>query len=652
MQNYWAIAIGINQYQSLQPLMYAQWDAYNLQQYLQSSANFSREKCWLLTDASAPIAGHATLPTRENIQHHIVELCQRQVAANEILWVFFSGYGVHADGRDYFLPLDGDPNRPIATGIPISELFATLKTAPTSNIILLLDMKQGGGASSAQSNHLGQHTLALAREHNLATILSCQPGQFSHETLALRQGLFTAALLEGLQHYGCITLEHLVQHLSNRLPELSEQHWRPRQEPGVIVPGELRYQLILPGKETIVGEEVVLTEPDTVLETAPDAAPQPPGLPGPSAPPSINGPQAPLQDSDQSELSSEDEETFWRNLLRWGGLLLALLLTGVLVRNWSAFRGEPTAPLPDNASLGTGRLSPNVTRPPESTDNNESNSSESAVSSPLTFDAESSDTLFESPIDGAQQAIAAGLPLEALQWLDQVPANEQTDIYANLRANAEQLNNQVAQTNQAILNEALASMNRARQETPVNQASDFHRAIVQASRIQPGQPLYEETQQYIQRWGRVILDLAQARAGTGSYEDAIAAAQLIPQNQPELYSVAEQLIAQWQQNITQTSTSQDVIEQANRLIQPGQASSYNDAINQLRSIQPGQLGYEDARGQMNQWGQEILQIAYDRAAIGDAYGAINAAALVPEDAEVYLEAREAIEGWRIEIRGN
>jgi hypothetical protein len=674
MTNYWAIAIGINQYQFLQPLMYAQWDAYCLQQCLQTTAQFPPGQCRVLTDTSAPVGGQSTVPTRSSIQHHIVDVCQKQVGAEDVLWVFFSGYGACDGGRDYLMPLDGDPRQPISAGIPMSELMATLKTAPTSNILLLLDMKQfGGGSGNGTENLLGQHTLALAQEHQIATVLSCQPGQFAHETLALRQGIFTAALLEAIQQVGCITLEHLTQYLGDRLPELSEQHWRPRQDPAIFIPTELRYQLILPGKG-IPGEGAPAKDPravpggtpgwdsppseqprSPVQDTVPPTASPPPS---PESPPASNLPipqPSPSPAPSSSEDDREGDQQFWRDLLKWGGALLALLLLGVLIRNWSAFRGNPDANPSNGNAAERLQSAPSGALPTAQTNLQNSGSSapsDTANPSPLDFDPEFSEGSIDSPLEAAQQAIVAGSPLEALDILDQVPANEQTERYANLRAEAERLNNQVIQTNQAILNEALASMNRAREETPVNQASDFHRAMEQASRIQPGQPLYDEAQQAIQRWSYVIFALPKARANTGDFADAIASARLIPSSQEDAYAKAQAFIQQWQQNITQTSASQEVIEQASTLIQPGQASSYNDAIAQLRSIQPNQPGHEEVRAQINQWSKDIMEIAYARSSEGNVYEAINAAALVPNDAEVFLEAREAIEGWRTELRGN
>lgn len=663
MANYWAIAIGINQYQRLQPLMYAQRDAYAIQQFLVEEAQFSVSQCRLLTDTSPTVEDRPTLPTRESIQHFVVQICQQAIQPEDVLWFFWSGYAVRHQERDYLLPIGADPMQPIATGIPISELFATLRTAPTQNIVVLLDMKRCSGTID-DSSGLGEHTLALAAEQNLAVFLACQPSQFSHETLALRQGLFTTALLEGLRSYGCVTLAHLAQHLGDRLPELSQQHWRPQQDPAIVLPAELRYQLILPGKVASPEEPLPPNVPGLDLSQPRPSAPPPlePPIPLPTptptpsptqpptagdsalTPPPPAPPAAPLPPSSviEPELAADPDEYFWARLLKWGGLVLGLLLAGVLIRNWSALRGSDNSP--QNQSRANGA---EVVPAP-------SDIGEAAVipEDLLVFDDDSPAT--DDPqvaLQQANQALATGQPEAALRWLDQIPASDQGEEYTALRAEAEQLSSQVGQTNRAILDEAIASMNQTRENTPVNQASDFHRAITQANRIQPGQPLYEEAQQAIQRWSRIIIDLAEARAKTGNYADAVSSAQLVPPSQTELRQIAEQKMEEWQALLSQESSNADAIAQAEALIQPGNASSYSDAIAQLRNIQPGQPGYNQSRVQIDAWGQEILAIAYDRAAADDLYEAVNAAALVPEDSSVYLEAREAIAGWRQQIRG-
>ena len=109
MANYWAIAIGINQYQHFQPLTYAERDAQGIRDFLTQEAEVSPRHCLLLTDTSPAIEQTATYPSREIIQAYITHLCQRKLQPGDFLWCFFSGYGMRSAGKDYLIPADGKP---------------------------------------------------------------------------------------------------------------------------------------------------------------------------------------------------------------------------------------------------------------------------------------------------------------------------------------------------------------------------------------------------------------------------------------------------------------------------------------------------------------------------------------------------------------
>ncbi|MEB3358752.1 MAG: caspase family protein, partial [Synechococcales bacterium] len=238
MTNYWAIAIGVNRYQFFQPLLYAQWDAQSLYRYWVETAQFSPRRCRLLIDAAPVIDGETALPTRGGIQQQLAEIC-RAIQPEDVLWCFFSGYGMQHEGADYLMPIDGNPERVTTTGIAVADLMRQIRQAPTDNILVLLDLKRPPEVPAEV--RLGAPTAVLAEEYGLATILACRADQSSHETLALRQGLFTQALLEGLSEHNAVTLEQLTQYLGDRLPDLSDRHWRPRQEPVFLIPPDKRY---------------------------------------------------------------------------------------------------------------------------------------------------------------------------------------------------------------------------------------------------------------------------------------------------------------------------------------------------------------------------------------------------------------------------
>ncbi|MGJ3245770.1 MAG: caspase family protein [Elainellaceae cyanobacterium] len=637
MTNYWAIAVGVNQYQFFQPLMYGQWDAQALHHFLTTQGGFASEHCQLLTDISPAIKQNSTLAKPDTIQATVAHICHEKLQSTDTLWFFFSGYGVQFDGNDYLMLADSDPSELPQSGFAVEDLFTSLNEAPTDNILVLLDIKRS--QSSMAEPHVGSHTAALAEKYGIPTILSCKADQFSHETLTLRQGLFTSALLEGLRDHGCVTLEHLVQHLGDRLPQLSEQHWRPKQEPLAIIPDSSRYHLILPGK-VLSPTQPTLPPPSpsdsmSPIEEPPLAHSQPVSnsddRPGDRA----SSKAGKLDDADDADDASN---SFWKKFALWGGLIVLVLLLGVLLRN-QIFSGSQDSAVTADATAESA---------PDESSNETTESTTPTANSLNTAESLNTD---EPPFELALDALRDERYEDVLTWLDQVPSSEQDDNYADLRAEAEQLYAQSRQQNQQTLNQAIASLGQARQLTPTNQASDFSRAITQARAIKPGQPLYEQAQQHIQRWSGVILDLAKARANAGNYAGAIAAARLIPPEQTEIYEAAQQSIQDWQPVVDQQTANQQVIQDARAMIQPGQASSYSRAISKLRTVQENQPSYDEAQRLIEAWSQDILTLARDRAAWGSLYNAIDTAALVPRGTSAYAPAREDIERWRSQLIG-
>lgn len=196
--------------------------------------------------------------------------------------------------------------------------------------------------------------------------------------------------------------------------------------------------------------------------------------------------------------------------------------------------------------------------------------------------------------------------------------------------------------NRAMLDEAIASLLMTRAASPVNQATDFRRAINLAQRIPPGEPFYDEAQGFTQRWSRVIYDFALARAAQDNYRAAIATSQLVPIDQTDLQEMIAENTAEWQQG----AANQDLLDQAKALTRSQQASSYNEAIAIARRIPAGQPLYAQAQTLIGQWGQDIFTVARARAAQGNLPAAIEAARLVPSGTPAYDDAQAAIAQWQ------
>ncbi len=569
--------------------MYAQRDAQALWSYWASEGHFLSEHCLLLTDASAAIDQPTSAPDRDTIENTIESVCQR-LQPDDVLWCFFSGYGVRFQGRDYLMPIDGDPRQVPATGIPVESLFATLRAASSKNIVLALDINRSQGLLDGEG--VGQETIALANQFGIPTLLSCPPHQFSHETLALRQGLFTAALLEGLRFHGCATVGQLGHYLSDRLPELSDHHCRPRQDAVAIVPPAQQHLLLVP-EQALVMAGVPYAQVSTPNAPAPVSA----GIGIPSArpvehktypngshpdtrPPLINTPHingngaavnsnstatSPVSNGATDHAAGDESDSlFWKRWRPWLIGAIAFLIVAVLLQNRDTFSNEPLPqPSPTTgAAPGSSTTSPATTNPatPNPVTTNPvlptgSNLTAQTFNPPdTTSDAAAptedgdSTPLGESPQpDPTTGEVVAPSPEPLID-----PPNPTTTVTPGQ-------NSALQQTNQALLLQARASLSRPRALSATNQASDFSTAIQIASRIKAGEPYYAEAQQDIDRWSQIILELARSRASqpnqgsalvaAQNYSAAIRAAGLVPTNRTQLRATAEQYATQWSQMI-------------------------------------------------------------------------------------------------------
>ncbi|MEH2095436.1 SUMF1/EgtB/PvdO family nonheme iron enzyme [Nostoc sp.] len=243
MAKNWAIAIGINQYDYLQPLNYAKRDALLMQEFLSNEAGF--ERIFFFSDDSPELAGKSTRPTRTNLLRVLRQLFDNPfMGAGDNFWFFFSGHGIRYADRDYLMPCDGDPEDIENTAIAINFVSERLRRCGADNVVLILDACRNEGKKTGEG--IGRQTAEEARQQGVISIFSCIPQEYSYEIEALQQGAFTTALLEGLGIQGkCATVERLEQYLKFRVPELVRQHKNTRQTPYVIAEPVNKSHLIL-----------------------------------------------------------------------------------------------------------------------------------------------------------------------------------------------------------------------------------------------------------------------------------------------------------------------------------------------------------------------------------------------------------------------
>lgn len=242
----WALAIGINQYDFLQPLKYAKRDAKLIQEFFRNEAGFDRV-LWF-SDESPDLGSEPTRPYRANLLRLLQQLFAKPfMEAGDNFWFFFSGYGMVHANQDYLMPSDGDPEDIENTAISISYLTECLSSCGADNVVLILDACRQQYKKNVEG--FGRHTQKIARQTGVISILSCNPDEYSYEIDALQKGVFTHALLEGLGTQGqCATVERLNQYLSFRVPELAYHYQKARQTPHITAEPVTKSHLIFAPK--------------------------------------------------------------------------------------------------------------------------------------------------------------------------------------------------------------------------------------------------------------------------------------------------------------------------------------------------------------------------------------------------------------------
>lgn len=647
MANYWAITIGINQYRHLQPLMHAQDDARFMHRFFAAETDVPADHCILLSDLGTSAGQKTVYPDKPAIVQGLQTITER-VGLGDVMWFFFSGYGAqikNAAGQniDYLMPIDGDPQQVESTGIPVAGLIETLADLPTDKVLLVLDINRAQGAMSGQA--IGTHVIDLAQKHKVATLLSCQPEQYSHETLGVRHGLFTAALLEAL-HQECKTVSQISDFINQRLPELCEHHWRPIQNSVALIPDEQKLANVVPDishavvaesieseatsgaiverapvpidavdahstaslseeAKTEVGNGFSIAPPLAVgagrgtdieenaqIGTKPDVGSQTASLT--LEPPLVQPPltaDATASDGEKNTDEAQMPAVSGAKLRNWGLLALAVLMGGVLLKQpfvktaWEGWTRSAESPVVSDQSGG-----------------------EPSAEAEL----EEAGTLSEPPSEEATTAATVPVIEESTTKTLTPPPNQA----------AESDTESSAETDSAATEPAASPQTSA--DAPADEpASEAEQAATQA-----------------------LLTQAKTAVAQRQYSEALIALQQVPRSQRnETFSSVLTQARAGAAEAQQTNAS--VLTEARTAIQPTQASQFTEAIAKARLIQPGEPYYEAAQNDIRSWSQIILDIAEGRATSGNLDGAIAAASVMPYDnAEFHKKAQDRIAFWQ------
>jgi formylglycine-generating enzyme required for sulfatase activity len=239
-----AVVIGVNEYDEIQCLQYAKTDAERVRDYFSTGLGVQPEYLYFFSDDSPRNSlGKKTQPTYGTLNSFFNDRFEQPfLESGDTLWFYFSGHGMPHEGRDYLLPIDGNPRTVPNLAIPITYITERLRRSGADNIVLFIDACRSTGQKS------GGLGIGEEKQQGVITFYSCSPSQVSYEIEEIKQGAFTHVLLNGLQIQGesnCATVERLSKYLRDQVPKLTLNYKKYNQIPYAVIEPETKLHYIL-----------------------------------------------------------------------------------------------------------------------------------------------------------------------------------------------------------------------------------------------------------------------------------------------------------------------------------------------------------------------------------------------------------------------
>ena len=137
--NSYALIIGIDKYENVQPLNYAVKDAETIQDILVNTFDFPKDNVRLLKDEEATLL---------NIKNSLSEISS-SARENDRVLIYFAGHGDTYDLPEggemgYLLPIDGKKDNLFATSIPMNDIKSISSMSNSKHMLFLIDACYGG----------------------------------------------------------------------------------------------------------------------------------------------------------------------------------------------------------------------------------------------------------------------------------------------------------------------------------------------------------------------------------------------------------------------------------------------------------------------------------------------------------------------------
>lgn len=167
MTKNWALVIGINQYEFLQPLKYAKQDAQLMQNFFCNEIGF--EQVCMFCDDSPKGFEASTHPSQNNLLQFLQDFFEQPcLEPGDNFWFFFSGHGIVHANQDYIMPCNGNPHDVENTAISVFYLTERLRGCGAGNIILIFDACRDQNKTFGEK--FGRQTQQLVHQNGFISI--------------------------------------------------------------------------------------------------------------------------------------------------------------------------------------------------------------------------------------------------------------------------------------------------------------------------------------------------------------------------------------------------------------------------------------------------------------------------------------------------
>ena len=232
--NSYALIIGIDKYQNVQPLNYAVKDAESIQDILVNTFDFPEDNVTLLKNEEA---------TKQNILKSFSEITKKAEDSDRVL-IFFAGHGETMDlpeggEKGYLIPVEGDSEDLYLTGLPMEELRQIALISRAKHMLYLVDACYGGiaaiGSRGLDSKRTPNYIDKITKDKSRQVITAGGRDEQVIEKPEWGHSAFTLNLKRGLQDSradynsdGYITANELGLFLREKVTIDSENQQTPQ----------------------------------------------------------------------------------------------------------------------------------------------------------------------------------------------------------------------------------------------------------------------------------------------------------------------------------------------------------------------------------------------------------------------------------------